>query len=103
MLKAIAQRTNSALDNIVSQVVGGLFLGKFVGDYGLLVSRRVFGDAGGPAIQPGADLPFFAGIAVAVGLLVVAAEIKSATDRFAEEVEEITEHVDDEYAPLDGE
>jgi len=95
MISKIGQRVNSALDNIVSQVVGGLFLGKFLGDYGLVISQRVFGERPGPAVQPASDLPFLAGIVVAFLLLVFASWIKQATDEVSDAVEEAAEEVEE--------
>lgn len=87
----LLRRVNKALNTVVAEVVGGLFLGKFLGDYGLVVFQRVFGDRGGPAIQPGADKPFLAGIAFAMFLLVFGAACERMTRRFTQAVEEVVD------------
>jgi hypothetical protein len=88
MIEIVAARVNRTLNTLVSKVVGGLFLGKFLGDYGLVIARRAFGDAGGPLIQPSADEPFIAGIVLSIVLLLVGAALEKATRRFTQAVEE---------------
>lgn len=87
----LLRRVNHALNTVVAEVVGGLFLGKFLGDYGLVVFQRVFGDRAGPAIQPAADEPFLAGIAFALFLIMFGAACERGTRRFTEVVEEAVE------------
>jgi hypothetical protein len=84
----LLRRVNYALNTVVAEVVGGLFLGKFLGDYGLVVFQRVFGDRAGPTIQPGADEPFLAGITFALLLLMFGAACERGTRRFTQAVEE---------------
>jgi hypothetical protein len=87
----LLRRVNKALNTVVAEVVGGLFLGKFLGDYGLVVFQRVFGDRAGPAVQPAADEPFLAGIAFALILIMFGAACERGTRRFTEAVEEVVD------------